>query len=186
MDMKKRISLVLLMLCFCILLSACGGETVETDAPEGCLRAGNEATDFTFCYPNTWQIDRNDGMISVKTNVGASGTKAYASISVMAFTLEDKNMGASNFWDKHKGDLTDTYGNKIAYTEEKKELTLDGNKACQSRYSIKLSDVTYQYVQVFCVRYGQVYLLTLTAPEGTLDGVMNGWETVLETFAFEN
>ncbi len=183
--MKKHVSLLLVLLCFCILLSACGGEEVKTDAPEGCLRADNQATDFTFCYPNTWQIDRNDGMISVKTNVGASGTKAYASISAMAFTLEKSDMGAANFWEQHKADLTDTYGEKITYTEEKKELTLGGEKACQSRYSIKLSDVTYQYVQVFCVRYGQVYILTLTAPEGTMDGVTDGWETVLETFAFE-
>ena len=181
----KRTTLLLMLLCLCLVLASCGKTETPTDAPEGCLRAGNEATDFTFCYPNTWQLDRNDGMIAVKTNVGSSGTKAYASISVMAFTLEDSNQGAANFWDKHKEDLTDTYGEKIAYTEEKKELELDGNKACLCRYSIKLSDVTYLYEQIFCVRYGQVYILTLTYPEGTQDGVTEGWKTVQETFVFE-
>lgn len=182
----KRIFFVLLAFCLCIGLCACGETQTETDAPEGCLRAGNDATDFNFCYPNTWELDRNDGMIAVKTNVGASGTKAYASISVMAFTLEDSDMGASNFWDKHKGDLEDTYGKKISYTEEKKESKLAGEKACLCRYSIKMSDVTYEYQQIFCVRYGQVYILTLTAPEGTMDGVTEGWKTVQETFVFEN
>ena len=184
--MMKRISLLLMLLCVCMVFASCSQTKTPTDAPEGCLRAGNEATDFTFCYPNTWQLDRNDGMISVKTNVGSSGTKAYASISVMAFTLEDSSQGAGNFWDKHKADLTDTYGEKISYTEEKKATKLDGVEACISRYSIKLTDVTYEYVQLFCVRYGQVYLITLTTPEGTMDGVTDGWDTVLETFVFEN
>ena len=183
----KRTSLFLLLLCFCILLSACGNqEKTETDAPDGCLRAGNEATDFTFCYPNTWELDRNDGMISVKTNVGQSGVKAYASISVMAFTLEKSDMGAANFWDQHKADLTDNYGDKITFTEEKKEIKLAGEKACLCRYSIKMSDVTYEYQQIFCVRYGQVYIITLTTPEGTVNAVSDGWKTVQDTFAFEN
>ena len=108
----KRTTLLLMLLCLCMVLTACGETETPTDAPEGCLRAGNEATDFTFCYPNTWQLDRNDGMIAVKTNVGSSGTKAYASVSVMAFTLEDSGQGAANFWDKHKTDLTDTYGRR--------------------------------------------------------------------------
>ncbi len=183
----KRISLLLLMLCLCIFTSACAGEA-DTDAgvPEGCLRAGNEETDFNFCYPNTWELDRSDGMIGIKTNVAGSGTKAYASISVMAFTMEDSSMGAANFWDKHKEDLLDTYGDKLAFAEEKKETKLDGDPACTSRYSLKLSDVTYIYEQVFCVRYGQVYILTLTTPEGTYDGVTDAWKTVQETFVFEN
>lgn len=182
----KRTTLLLLMLCFCVLLSACGESQPATDAPEGCLRADGEATDFNFCYPNTWELDRNDGMISVKTNVGQSGVKAYASVSVMAFTLEDTTQGAFNYWDDYKADLKDTYGDKISFAEEKKAVKLYKDDACLCRYSIKLSDVTYLYEQVICVRYGQVYILTLTTPDGTMGQVSDGWKTIQDTFVFEN
>ena len=179
-------TLLILLLCLCtVLCASCNNTPENTALPEGCLLAENEATDFQFCYPNTWVIDRNDGMISIKTNVGKSGTLAYASISVQAFTMEDSTMSAGNFWDKHKADLEDFYGDKLVLEVEKEETELAGNIAARSKYSIKLSDVTYDFEQIICVRYGVAYMITFTAPEGTYKTAAPGLETVMTYFVFE-
>ncbi len=182
--MKK--TLLLLFLCACmILMVSCNKAPKDETLPEGCLRAENDATDFNFCYPNTWVIDRNDGMISIKTNVGKSGTLAYASISVQAFTMEDSTMSAGNFWDTHKADLEDLYGDKLTIEVEKEETKLAGDIAARAKYSIKLSDMTYDFEQIICVRYGVAYMITLTAPEGTYETAAPGLETVMTYFVFE-
>lgn len=182
--MKK--TLLILLLCFCTLLTVgCNKEAADDTLPEGCLRAENDATDFNFCYPNTWVIDRNDGMISIKTNVGKGGTLAYASISVQAYTMEDSTMSAGNFWDTHKADLEDLYGDKLSIEVEKEETKLADNVAARAKYSIKLSDMTYDFEQIICVRYGVAYMITLTAPEGTYETAAPGLETVMTYFVFE-
>lgn len=182
--MKK--TLLLLFLCVCtVLMAGCNNAPQDDTLPEGCLRAENEATDFNFCYPNTWVIDHNDGMLSIKTNVGKGGTLAYASISVQAFTMEDSTMSVGNFWDSHKADLEDLYGDKLVIEKEKEETKLADNIAARARYSIKLTDMTYEFEQIICVRYGVAYMITLTAPEGTYDTVAPDLETVMTYFVFE-
>lgn len=183
--MKK--TFLILFLCLCtILVTGCNNNATEDDTlPEGCLRAENDATDFNFCYPNTWTVDRNDGMISIKTNVGSGGTLAYATISVQAFTMEDTTQSAGNFWDAHKADLEDLYGDKLTIEKEKEEAELAGNIAARAKYTIKLTDMTYQFEQIICVRYGVAYMITLTAPEGTYETAAPGLETVMTYFVFE-
>lgn len=182
--MKK--TLLILFLCLCTLLTVgCNNQPEDSTLPEGCLRAENDATDFNFCYPNTWVIDRNDGMISIKTNVGSGSTLAYASISVQAFTMEDTTLSAGNFWDTHKADLEDLYGDKLTIESEKEETTLANTVAARAKYSIKLSDMTYEFDQIVCVRYGVAYMITLTAPQGTYESVKAGLETVMTFFVFE-
>lgn len=173
--------LLLLSLLFC----ACAKEEATGDVPDGCLRAENEAVDYTFCYADDWELDRNDGMIGIKHNVGGSATLAYASISVMSFTLADSSAGANNYWEQYRADLEDLYGERIAFESEKMECTLGGVPANRNHYTLQLTDMTYTYEQVVCVRAGAVYLITLTAPEGGFDSSIDCFDTVISTFAFK-
>lgn len=176
-----------LLLCATLALSSCNSEEEQTDIPEGCLLAGNDAVDYTFCYLNTWELDRNDGMIGVKFNVGKQGTLAYASVGVSAFTLEDSSMLANAYWDEiNKPDLLDLYGEeKLNFVSEKVPAKLGGVEANRNRYTLRLSDITYTFEQVICIRYGVVYLVTYTVPEAAYDAAVDGFEKIIETFTFK-
>ncbi len=176
--------LLAFLLCLALLLASCS-KPEESGLPEGCLRAENEATDYTFCYPEEWEIDRNDGMISVKYNVGERGAIAYASVSVQAFSLEKKDTGANGYWDEYRKQLEDVYGEKLTFSAEKEQTSLGGVIANRNRYTLRLTDVTYAFEQVICIRNGTVYLVTLTVPEQRKDAVTEAYETILSTFAFE-
>lgn len=183
--MKK--AFVFRMFCLLLLgaLALCACSKKEPgDIPDGCLRAGNDAVDYTFCYAEDWQLDRNDGMIAIKRNVGGTSSLAYASISVQGFTLADSSLGANNYWDQYRADLSDLYGDRIEFLSEKVETRLGGVIANRNRYTLSLSDVTYTFEQVLCVRNGVVYILTFTAPEGGYDSTIPCFETVLSTFDF--
>lgn len=181
---KYRYAALLLTVLLCLaLLSSCSGK--EQDPLEGCLRAENEAVDYTFCYPDDWEPDRNDGMIAVKYNVGERGAIAYASVSVQAFELERKDTGANAYWEDYRKQLEDVYGEKLVFSSEKEQTALGGVVANRNRYTLKLSDVTYAFEQVICVRNGTVYLVTLTVPEQRKDAVAEAFETILGSFAFK-
>ena len=182
----KKATLFCLICCLLlsVLLCACSKNEGNGDAPEGCLRAGNDAVDYTFCYAEDWELDRNDGMIAIKRNVGGGTSLAYASISVQVFTLADSNAGANNYWDQYRADLVDLYGDRIQFASEKEETRLGGVIANRNRYTLALSDVTYTFEQVVCVRNGAVYILTFTAPEGGYDRAVSCFETVISTFDF--
>lgn len=175
---------LLAVLTACLLFTAACGSKQPTDAPEGCLRAGNDAVDFTFCYTDTWQLDRNDGMIGIKYNIAQSGTIAYASISAQAYTLSDSSLLANQYWDSYRDDLKEIYGDSVTISSEKEETQLGGVIANRNRYAVVYSDVTYRFEQVICIRKGAVYLLTFTTPEPGYETAISCFETAIETFAF--
>ena len=186
--MKIKSALLILLACLCFALCACGeaGDTVSSDVPDGCVRTENEAVDYSFCYLSAWELDRNDGMIGIKYNIAERGAIAYASISTMAFTLEDSSMLAHAYWDSYRADLTELYGDKLNVLSEKAETKLGNVVANRNRYTVALSDVTYTYDQIVCVRNGVVYLVTLTVPETGYETAVPCLETVMSTFAFKN
>lgn len=185
--MKIKSTLLIMLACLCCLFCACGesGDTVSTDVPDGCVRTENDAVDYSFCYLSTWELDRNDGMIGIKYNIADRGAIAYASISTMAFTLEDSSMLANAYWDSYRADLTELYGDKLNVLSEKAETKLGNVVANRNRYTVALSDVTYTYDQIICVRNGVVYLVTLTVPEAGYDAAVSCLDTVVSTFAFK-
>lgn len=185
--MKLKTILLVLLICLCTVLSACGNasKTEPTDAPDGCVRTENDAVDYSFCYPNTWELDRNDGMIGIKYNIANRGAIAYATVSTMAFQLSDTSMLANAYWDSHREELTDLYGDKLNVLSEKAETKLGGVVANRNRYTVALSDVTYTFDQIICINKGQVYLVTLTVPEVGYETAVPCLETVLSTFTFQ-
>ncbi len=185
--MKIKTTLLLLLVCLCTVLSGCGdaASTESTDVPDGCVRTENDAVDYSFCYLSTWELDENEGMIGIKYNVAEKGAIAYASISTMAFQLSDTSMLANAYWDSHRAELTDLYGDKLNVLSEKAETKLGGVVANRNRYTVALSDVTYTFDQIICVRNGQVYIVTLTAPELGYETAVPCLETVLSTFTFK-
>ena len=185
MKRSRFFRLSLFPLLAALLLCACSSGRTEGDAPDGGVLF--EGEDYSFYYAEEWQVDRSDGMTGIKNNIADDRAVAYASISVMAFTLSDSDQGANNYWDDYRADLTDVYGERIQFTSEKEEMELGGVPACRNRYTLQLSedDLPYRFEQTVCVRYGVAYLVTFTVPEGGYDDTVGCYEMVLSTFAFD-
>lgn len=182
---KRSFRPVLLLAVILLLLStACQTSLTPSNAPEGCKEAASEALDFAFYYPDTWELDRADGMLAVKYNVGNSLTKQYATITAQGYSLSDTGLGANDYWDKHKNEMIAAYGSLISFQNEKMETKLGGVVANRNRYAIVMDGVSYSFDQVICIRYGNVYLVTLCSPETNYADVVKGFDTVIESFRF--
>jgi hypothetical protein len=167
-------------------LSSCKNNTADTSAPEKTKKAGNEAVDYYFYYPEDWQLDRNDGMISIKYNTSQS-TKAekYASISITTYNLSEQNQGVNDYWNKvYEPNLKSTFTKDTYSSIDNKELQLDGVSAARKGYSGKFNDSTYKFVSVICNRYGYAYLITFTAAEGDYDKTVGALDTIINNFHF--
>lgn len=97
----------------------------ETEQPSGTLKATNDAVDFYFYYPDTWQVYLDTGMIAVKPTPSSSGIVG-TSISVSAFELDGEaaGQGVNDYWDSYKGTLEKTFSDYAL--EGESELKLDG------------------------------------------------------------
>lgn len=181
---QKRAFLAALALLLTATLFSCQFSTEPTNVPEGCAEAASEAVDFAFYYKDTWTLDRSDGMLAVKYNVGNNLSRQYATVSAQAFSLQDSETGANDYWDRNKTDLLAAYGSLITFQSEKLETSLGGVVANRNRYTVVMNETAFLFEQVICVRYGNVYLVTLCVPENDYQTVVDGFDTVLSSFRF--
>lgn len=181
--MKKTLSLLLALLLALPLLCACGNKSTTPGVPDGCERLESAALDFRFCYPKTWEPDRDDGMLSVRYNVGTALHASYASVSAMAFALSDLNTGANDYWDGYRSELEKNFPG-IEFLKEKEECALGGVIANRNRAKYAQDGIDICFETVVCIRAGYVYLVTLTTPERNYSDTVPGFETILDTFEF--
>ncbi|HAN21303.1 MAG: hypothetical protein A2Y15_07325 [Clostridiales bacterium GWF2_36_10] len=178
--MKKILAIIIALTS--LFLTACD-DTVNSDEamPKNTIKADNEAVDYYFYYPKTWELDRNDGMISIRYNTSTnSTTQKYASISVSSYTTDKL---ANDYWQDYADDISKTFHEYELLKEE--ETKLDEVVATRKEYTGKLSDVKYKFAQVICVRKGTVYLLTLTAAEEDFDTTVIDFGKVVSEFHFK-
>ena len=140
----KRTALLLLTLCALLALVSC---EKESEQPSGTLEATNDAVDFYFYYPDTWQVYLDTGMIAVKPTPSSSGIVG-TSISVSAFEL-------------------------------------DGVPAVRKEYKGALTETTYRFAQVFCIRNGTIYQITFTANDADYDRYISALDTIVTNFHFK-
>ena len=185
--MKKT---AVLLLAFLLVFSLFSCSKKDSDIPEGKevagYNGGNTAVDYSFFYPERWELSENTGIISIRCDCNISDQIAsYATISVMAFTLNEneKNMGAKTYWENYRKDVESTY--KDFKMLDDKEVKLDNVDAYRVKYSASLTENKYTFCQVICVRYGTAYLITLTAKENEFESVFADFESVCGDFKFK-
>ena len=187
----KKILVLMLALMMSLLLCACGND--EAVAPDGKRvagkAAGNEVVQYSFCYPEDWELIRNSGTVELKFDCNESEAVAeYATISVVGFelTAEDANLTSKQYWnDKHKSEVEGIYTDFAVLNGEGEEIELGGTVAFEMHYSGKINDRGYYNEQIICCRYGTVYLVTLVVPEEYKDKVADALESVIAEFEFD-
>ncbi|MBR6796176.1 MAG: hypothetical protein IKM53_02345 [Clostridia bacterium] len=158
-------------------------ETFESEytAPEpeagenGLLHAENSKGDFSFDYSSDWVLEREEAYTVI--------SKGKASISVIVSALSDTTMGAGNYWDAEKAKLEEGFSD-FSFVEQE-EILLDGVKALKVQYKLTLTDKAYNFVQVYSVKSGLIYTVTLTANDEDLNMANLGLNTLIDTFEFE-
>ncbi len=186
----KRFLLIILSLLTVVSLCACGGD--QTEVVDGMKLAGkdagNNAVDYSFTYPESWELIRNDGVIEIQLDCNESDAIAeYATLTVLVFTLSDSNMTAKEYWEDHKTETEKVFSEfNVLETEEynSQEKYLDDAPAYRVKYSSKMNDRTYVSDQIICCRYGAVYLITLVTPDEYYDKAKDVVNAVKDNFKF--
>lgn len=149
---------------------------IETeDGENGLLHAENSKGDFSFDYSSDWTLEREESYTVI--------TKGDVSISVIVAALSDTTMGAGNYWDAEKLKLEEGFSDFVMV--EQAETHLDGVRALKVEYKLTLTDKPYNFVQVYAVKSGLIYTVTLTANDEDLATAKLGLNTLVETFEFE-
>ena len=169
--MKRSFTFVVLAAMLLICMTSCAKD--ESDLPEGMLLAENEAVDYQLYYPEDWQLDRNDGMISVYVS-----DKDRSNVSVTAFTASDDvasvddylSMGETTYFDYVKETFSD-----LDIITDGEEITLSGVPARQYVFTATVAGDLYKFRQIIAYYYGEVYMLTYTS---TAEGFDNHSEEV--------
>ncbi|MBR4287899.1 MAG: hypothetical protein IKT50_00500 [Clostridia bacterium] len=168
--MKRLIAFVLLIV-FVLSFTACGGEQVESDIPEGFLLAENKGADYLFYYPETWLLDRHDAGM---TSAYVSETD-YSNVSVTAFTASleypDLVSYVENYYFKQ---FEDNFQN---LTVEKNQdgslkrsvLKIDGCDAVAVNYTAAFGGENYAFRAWFVSYNGYIYTVLYTAKEAAFD-----------------
>ena len=187
----KKFLLIITSLLLVVSLFGCnknestGTVTVGDKQQLAGFEAGNKAVEYSFAYPEEWEIMRNDGTLEFRYDCNKSDLLAeYATITTMAFTLPDSNMGATNYWEAKKSEHEKLFED---YKElDTEETQLDGTPAYKVKYSGKMNGNTYVSEQIICCRYGSVYLVTLVSLEEYHDEINSALFTIRDSFKFAN
>lgn len=189
--MKKLLIFALILIMtfgFC----ACSSQSDEVIVGDGLklagVGAGNKAVEYSFTYPEHWQMIRNDGVIEIQFDCDDSSMYAkYATVSVLTFGLSDTTQTAKAYWTEHEKQLQGIYTDyRLLDTEEyaDKDKYLHDVPALKVKYSGKLNNITYINEQIVACRYGKVFLITLVVPEESYEKVENVIEVIKKDFKF--
>ena len=178
----KRLTVVLIALMLLITATACS-KNENTDIPEGMTAIENEASDYVLYYPEGWQTDRNDGMISVyvsekdRSNVSVTTFAAPADVTSVDSYL---TMGDTTYFDHMKETFPD-----LEMLTDAEETTLGGTPARQYVFTATVAGDTYKFRQVITYYYGNVYMLTYTSTLVGFDTHTDEVNSIVKEFKFK-
>ena len=188
----KKFALIFLSLLMAVSFCACGSNDevlVENGQKLAGKQAGNEAVSYSFAYPEEWELIRDDGVVEIQYDCNESDAIAeYATLTVLTFTLTDTEQTALQYWESQKPEVESVFNefkelDTEAYDTEDKYI--DGAPALKVKYSAKMNDRTYVSDQIIVCRYGEVFLITLVAPEDYFESVSSALSVVKNSIDFE-
>lgn len=204
--LKKRVfSLILALVFICsplFLLSACGkGDGAEVIEGFKNITKDFEDTDklvdFKFYVPDHWIVDMSTGVIAAKYSEDdpSNITVSVFSISEDIEKLFEKMLFEYEGDEENKPNLIDACFNYYLeglneiFTDFKLESSnsslLDGKPAKKYVYTAKLLKNEYKYLQVFCVKDDNLYVITFTSTANRFNTHQKVVEQMLGHFKFD-
>ncbi len=174
--MNKTLKLTLAALSCAALLTACESTDPTAASPDFAL-AGNEFVNYTFEYPDLWEVVRNDGMIAVKE------PEDNVSISCTTFEPDDPTMAVLEYWNGYLDSFRDAFGGTVEVLSVE-EIKLDDVPAMLVTYSADAAGDPYRFTQCIGIRSGTAYTLTYTATPEVCDTYMSAMTHAVSTFRF--
>lgn len=174
--MKKTAKITILLVCSCLLLSSCGEK--YTEASSGYSITENQFVDYTFEYPEDWEVVRNDGMIAIKPE------NADVSLSCTIFEPDDPSMLVNEYWDGYFRTYKETFGDKVEVVSEE-ETVLHDVPAKDITYKSEIVGENFTFNQIVAVRNGTVYTLTYTAKPEDFDTYKSALTHAITSFRFK-
>lgn len=175
--MKASLKFAVVALASLTLLTSCS--KAPTGAQAGYAIAGNDYVDYTFEYPEDWEIIRSDGMIAVKAPEG------NVTVTCTSFEPDDPTMLAQEYWEGYFESFKETFGGTVSVITEE-ETKLDDAAAKYVTYTATVVGADYQFTQVTAIRNATAYTLTYTATPETHETYLPALTHAVTSFKFEN
>ncbi len=181
--MKKSIFTAVLAVILTLTLVSCSNKKEKDETlPEGFVRLENMGGEYTFAYPKSWIIDRNDGMVQLHVS-----EKDASGISVTAFAPPREGMTTleeylkSDYLDHLKSTLPTLEVSPDAF----EETTLGTKDARKIVFDATVSDKDYRFMQVITLNNdGYIYIFTYTSTPDVFKTHEDNVNKVLDTFSF--
>ncbi|MBE6688753.1 MAG: hypothetical protein E7588_05695 [Ruminococcaceae bacterium] len=180
--MKRFIAFLLAVFCLASVLAftACTKQTMGGH-PVGKLEFTNNAVEYKFYYPDTWQTQMNDGMACLYVSANDPSNVSVSSFSLGDFaTLDDYISGLpesfASQWNTVFGE-TD-FG-------EPADIKVGGCDAKQYIYEVSIGGLDYKYMQVFVLKDGIVHTITYAARTQLFDTHLQNVNEILSSFTFK-
>lgn len=186
---KKTVGYALtLILSGALLFTSCSGDQNAAN-PDGKVTAEPDGKEYTFQYPDSWQVLRSDSMIAIASPEGGK-----ANITVAGYTLPDTYTTLSDYvHNKTTGYihyLKENFGDRIEVSEETSpEYTVADHDSVCLIYHIKIGEDDYHFATVLTVlpTVGSPYLYEITytaADEAVYDEHIGVFRDALQSFTF--
>ena len=176
----KKYFLLMLALFALVLVTSCSKE--ETDIPEGMKEIENDVVEYRLFYPENWQVDRNDGMVSVFVS-----DKDSSNLSVTTFAASDDVISVDDYL---KMDNTSYFEYmkqtfpSVEMLSSGEEIALDGVPARQFVYTASVAGEEYKFRQIFAYRYGDIFIITFTSTVDGFDKHLDEVNAIIREFKF--
>ncbi len=174
--MKKTVKIAAVVISSCLFFTSCSKE--PTEAAAGYAIAGNDYVDYTFEYPEEWEVVRSDGMIAVKPE------SENITLTCTSFEPDDPTMLAQEYWDGYFSAFKDTFGGTVEIIKEE-QTSLGGAAAKYVTYTADIVGETYQFTQVCAIMNATAYTLTYTATPETHDTYISALTHAVTSFKLD-
>ncbi len=144
---------------------------------EGVTVNDKSVAEFTLPTPEGWTMEAAEAYYRL--------SHGKATVIASVFSMGE-NYRVKEYWEKsYKASVSQSLAD-FEEGEVKEDVFLDGVSALDVSYTGKSSSGNkYNFRQVLCVYYGQVFIITLTADDADYEEAAKGFEEIVAGFKFK-
>ena len=173
--MKKLAFIMALILASLPLLVSCSNN--EDEAPDGMKLVTNDIVNYKLYVPETWTESISTGVVGAYCS-----NSDITNVTVMAWNVESGET-LDTWWEKAQTDFNIILDDmQLSSTET---TTLGGVAANKYSYTAKLGENEYSFVQVACLHWSMVYVLTVTSLTDLIGSHTEDIEDMITYFEFD-